>query len=58
MHRLSLVRSLVILVKGLGLYLVALGFNIIELKGGGHLRGCYFGLILMAKDCYSTPGTI
>ena len=51
-------RSPIILVKGLGLYLVALGFNIIELKGGGHLGECYFGLISMAGDCYSTPGTI
>ena len=57
-RRLSLVKSPVILVKGLRFYLVALGFTIIELKGSGRLGGCYFRLILMAGDYCSTLGTI
>ena len=57
-RRLSLVRSPIILVKGLRLYLVALRFNIIKLKGGSRLGGCCFGLISMAGDYYSAPGTI
>ncbi len=57
-RRLSSVMSPVILLKGLRLYLIALRFNVIELKGGGHLGGCCFGVILIAGDCCSALGTI
>ena len=57
-RRLSLVMSPVILLKGLRLYLIALRFNIIELKSGNHLRECYFGVISIAGDYCSTLGTI
>ena len=57
-RRLSLVRSPVILVKGLRLYLVALRFNIIKLKDSSRLGGCCFRLISIAGDYYSALGTI
>ena len=57
-RRLALVKSPVILLKELKLNSVALRLIIIEFRGGGYLRGCCFGVILIAGDCYSALGTI
>ena len=57
-RRLSLVRLPAILLKGLRVDLVALRFNVIELKGSGRLGGCYFGVILVVGDYCSALGTI
>ena len=57
-RRLALVKSLVILLKGLRLNLVALGFIIIEFISSSCLGGCCFRVILIIGDYYSALSTI
>ena len=57
-YKLSLIKSPIILLKGLRLYLIALRFNIIELKSSSRLGGYCFRVILIVGDYYSTLNTI